>query len=414
MARLNLILCVLLGLCVAGCFSYPPNARLGHFDPHAGYRFDLYPATTKNTDDVFIVLCFSGGGNRSAAFSYGVLESFHDTPIAGGKSLLDEADIISSASGGSFTAAYYALFGNRIFQDYKQRFLYKDMQASLIYAALSPYNWLRLCSPWFGRVELSSEYLDQNVFMHKTYADILARHTRPFVVLNSTDMSIGKRLEFTQDQFDALYSDLSKFPIGRAVAASSAFPVALSPLTLNNYCRGPDYADPRWLKDAADESNRTDDPRRFETAQNFMSYSDHKNRAYIHLLDGGIADNLGVRGPLAGIMAVQINDLINSGKIKKLVFVVVNSASNPYTDRDRHARTPGVVDVIETVASVPIDNFTADSVAAVHDYITQLKQSKTIYKARAATNPSSPYSPLMDMDFYEIQVNFDSLKDKSF
>ena len=48
-------------------------------------------------------------------------------------------------------------------------------------------------------------------------------------------MTLGARFEFTQDQFDLLCSDLSTVPVARAVAASSAFPILLSPLTLHNY-----------------------------------------------------------------------------------------------------------------------------------------------------------------------------------
>jgi NTE family protein len=57
------------------------------------------------------MLSFSGGGTRAAALAYGVLQHLARTPIAGGRSLLDEVDVISSVSGGSFTAAFFALNG---------------------------------------------------------------------------------------------------------------------------------------------------------------------------------------------------------------------------------------------------------------------------------------------------------------
>src|SRR6266508_1933198 len=58
---------------------------------------------------------------------------------------------------------------------------------------------------------------------------------RPFVIINADDMSSGNRFEFTQDQFDLLCADLRPFPIGRAVAASSAFPGLLNSMTINSY-----------------------------------------------------------------------------------------------------------------------------------------------------------------------------------
>ena len=45
--------------------------------------------------------------------------------------LLDEVDGISSVSGGSFTAGYYGLFGDRIFEDFETKFLKKNIQGAL-------------------------------------------------------------------------------------------------------------------------------------------------------------------------------------------------------------------------------------------------------------------------------------------
>lgn len=66
--------------------------------------------TSHRSNDVTVVLAFSGGGTRAAALAYGVLEALRDTRITlDGESqrLLDEVDLISSVSGGSFTAAYF-------------------------------------------------------------------------------------------------------------------------------------------------------------------------------------------------------------------------------------------------------------------------------------------------------------------
>jgi len=66
----------------------------------------------KRSDDLTLMMTFSGGGTRSSALSYGVLQHLRDTNITinGQKRrLLDEIDLISSVSGGSFTSAYYGL-----------------------------------------------------------------------------------------------------------------------------------------------------------------------------------------------------------------------------------------------------------------------------------------------------------------
>jgi NTE family protein len=56
----------------------------------------------------------------------------------------------------------------------------------------------------------------------------------PFVAIHATDLTIGSPFTFVQDQFDYLCSDLSTYPVARAVAASSAVPLVFSPITLRN------------------------------------------------------------------------------------------------------------------------------------------------------------------------------------
>ena len=111
------IAAVACALLLAACATFPRNPPLAKYDPSAGYRFDLLEQGS-NSDELFVILAFSGGGTRAAALSYGVLEALRDTKIQWHNrkaSLLDEVDVISSISGGSFPAAYYALYGSRTF-----------------------------------------------------------------------------------------------------------------------------------------------------------------------------------------------------------------------------------------------------------------------------------------------------------
>ena len=95
----------------------------------------------KNKENL-VVLAFSGGGTRAAAFSYGVLEFLKRTEVVGPKGnkvrLLDEVDVITGVSGGSFTALAYGLYGDKLFADYEQRFLKRNVQGDIIARAFSP------------------------------------------------------------------------------------------------------------------------------------------------------------------------------------------------------------------------------------------------------------------------------------
>ena len=118
---------------VIGCAHYPVNQPLKQVDPQSGYR-GKYTGTPGNSENLLLYLTFSGGGTRAAALSYGVLEELRKTEVVidGRKRrLVDEIDGISSVSGGSFTAGYYGLFGDRIFEDFESKFLKKNIQGGL-------------------------------------------------------------------------------------------------------------------------------------------------------------------------------------------------------------------------------------------------------------------------------------------
>ncbi len=144
------------------------------------------------------MLASSGGGTRSAAFAYSVLEKMRDTPIVvQGKTrrLFDEVDVIAAVSGGSFTAAYYGLFGERIFTDFEQRFLRRDVQGGLLAQLLNPGNLLELASDGFNRSDLTARWLGRNVFEDRTFAD-MARGNLPLVIINASDLNNGSIFSF--------------------------------------------------------------------------------------------------------------------------------------------------------------------------------------------------------------------------
>ena len=88
----------------------------------------------RNLGKLQLYLMFSGGGTRASALSYGVLKELAATTVTiDGEQirLLDEVDLISSVSGGSFTAAYYGLYGEKIFDDFEESFLKRNVDRDL-------------------------------------------------------------------------------------------------------------------------------------------------------------------------------------------------------------------------------------------------------------------------------------------
>jgi hypothetical protein len=91
----------------AGCSHfghYPVNAPPEKYEPGYGY-IPRNMGPEGNSEELLLILTFSGGGTRAAAFSYGVLEELRATEVAlGGKKrrLSDEVDIRKKGSGPAF------------------------------------------------------------------------------------------------------------------------------------------------------------------------------------------------------------------------------------------------------------------------------------------------------------------------
>jgi NTE family protein len=408
-------------LLLAGCATVEPgNPPLAHYAKDQGYSFERL-GHEGNSDQLFVVVSFSGGGTRAAALAYGVLEALRDTMIEwqGRKvRLLDEVDVISSISGGSFPAAYYALRGDRTFEEFPGKFLYRPIQSELIRLALTPASWLKLAASAYGRSDLAAEFYDREVFGGATYADLLRRDRRPFVVLNATDMTTGLPFPFVQDQFDLLCSDLAGVKLARAAAASSAFPGGLTALTFWNYAGSCGYQQPAWVALAMQDHAARVDARRTARAENRLSLADPA-RPYLHLTDGGVADNLGLRGPLDAILSVNhpwsLVRMLNQERIDKLVVIAVNAATNPATKRDQSAEVPGLIDTLTTAATVPLDNYSFDSVELLNKIASEYRaDGRTVAAcnrlsaakgAQCALRLQGPH----EVELYPIEVAFEYL-----
>ena len=278
-------------LLVSGCASYGVivNDAMPAPKPPQEYSVRSHTVTGKSSD-ISLTLTFSGGGTRAAALAYGVMLELRDTQVmVDGESarLLDEVDIISSVSGGSFTAAYYGLHGDGLFDTFEDVFLRYDIEKQLVRQVLNPLHWFGRK----GRTQRAIEYYDKKIFHGATYADML-KPGRPLVIINSSDLAYAVRFSFIQEYFDLLCSDLLSYPVANAVTASSAVPIVFNPVVVENYsdCDGVDTG---WLDEVRQRAMGSGDIELTSLAVDLESYSDKTQRKYIHFVDGGITDNIG-------------------------------------------------------------------------------------------------------------------------
>lgn len=418
---LPVLLCVLL---LGGCATRPINSSITQVDLNLGYRnLRPQPALHQESQDTMVILAFSGGGTRAAAFSYGVLEALRDIEVVNedGKKTraLDRVNLITGVSGGSFTALSYGLYGEKIFNFYDADFLKRDVQGELISRAINPLNWTHLASSGWGRSELAAELYDEILFHGATYAD-LEKAGGPIILASATNITSGAGFTFDQGYFDYLCSDLNSVPISRAAASSSAVPFALSPVTFNNYGGDCKFKSPEYLSEFTNPSEMPRPAARIiKELHDLQSYQDSKNNPYVHLVDGGLSDNLAMRQILEFLQGLEAMRLAGKktplDNLKRIIVFVVNSLSTPSTDWNKSPSGPGSIELLIKATGVPIDHYSYEEVEALKDTQARWKSMQKLRNSKLfANNKNVELERIIDtpnIDLRTINVAFSQLKD---
>jgi NTE family protein len=327
--------------------------------------------------EVLLVLAFSGGGKRSAAFAYGALLGLRSLTIAeNGRrhALLDDVDYISAVSGGSFPAVYFGLYRDKTFSTFENDFLKRDVNAFIFGIYLLPWNWEWLINPLFGTNDAMAAVYDRLMFHGATYAD-LAKQGLPMISVEATDIVGGIAFPFNQNSFDLLCSDLSSFPVARAVAASAAFPILFSPITLISHRSGcvaypPPNAPPNDRRDSAGTMSRQS-----VLAANAARQMNPERTRYVHLMDGGIADNLGLRS-LSNALILLDRDTDEFRRLaretRRIIVISVDGQGSSDPTLGRRRVVTGLGQIISAVTGTQINAYSFETLLLVDQQVSEL------------------------------------------
>ena len=390
---------------LAGCTSmarYPENPPLENFDPDN----TISSMDAQGSGDTLLILTFSGGGSRAAALAYGVLEALAATRLASESKkqrMLDEIDMISAVSGGSVTAAYFGLYGERIFTDFRNQFLERNVTAELTSAMLSPGTLGRLSSVTFGSGDVLDEYFSRQLF-GKAVLRELVDGQGPFVQINATDLFKGGQFGFTPEQFALICSDIDRFPVSRAVAASSAVPMIFAPVTLANRAGSCNYDPPQWLQEGLRE--RGINNRRHRLASSLGTYLDTANHPYIHLVDGGLADNTGLRAVMDYLVIEDglWNTLqrFNLHQARNIVLITVDASAILPSRWEQSDATPPGSAILDAATTTPLVNYNFETLEYLRSNLPEWASELQHHRCKRYSDCTTPGVYLIELHLGEI------------
>jgi NTE family protein len=405
--------CLLAASLLSACATTRPWGN----EPLADREVVVYDGRAQLVDrsrnpDLLVVASFSGGGSRAAAFAHAVLgELRSETFLWHGKptNLAAEIDVLAGVSGGSITAAHLALHGlDESLRRFPAEFLATDFQGSLVRSMLSPSNLVRTTSPWFGRGHVLAETFDGALFNGATFGTLAALPSRPYLMIGATDLATGADFDFTSEQLGRLCSSIDRVPLAFAVAASSAVPVLFSPLTLHSHsslCAQRGLLAPPQPAEMADSAR----VRMIKQEQNALG---HPGRRYIHLVDGGIADNLGTRritdyvAQAGGIGPVLRSlGLVEEGGRsvpRRIVFIAVNAERELRLGMDSSDEVPSTWEVLDALVYAGLGRSSKETSLVFSDAVAQ-------WRREIQTTPGLG----SDADIYSIELKLSDISDPS-
>jgi NTE family protein len=232
-----------------------------------------------------VALCLSGGGYRAMLFHVGTLWRLNEL------AWLRKLNRVSSVSGGSITAGVFALawkdlgfdatgvalnFNAKVVEPLRRLANIGIDVASVITGILLPWTHVS------DRVE--SAYR-KHLFGNRTLQDLPSDDEGPRFVFNATSVQTGALMRFSRPYLADYHLGMVKSPrvaLAKVVAASSAFPPVLSPVTLS-------------LEGLT-----------FESGTGEPSYAAFRKEAV--LTDGGVYDNMGLETAWKRYKTVLVSD----------------------------------------------------------------------------------------------------------
>lgn len=214
---------------------------------------------------------------------------------------------------------------------------------------MNPVALLSLAMPGVGRSDVAAKWIGDNVFENRTFAQM--RWPRgPFVIVNASDISTGTTFSFIQQQFSFLCSSIADYPVARAVMASAAVPGYFTPIAIENRADDcPDRHAP-WVRRALERPNVYS--REYHVARALERYANPASMPVVRLLDGGLTDNLGVRGSMMSPVMHRGNvadmtgafDASSLDRISKVLVVVANAQAYEDYAWSRSGAEPGLIE----------------------------------------------------------------------
>ena len=163
--------------------------------------------------------------------------------------------------------------------------------------------------------------------------------------------------------------------------------------------------EPEWIGSALTDPAASSRLRNL--ALQARSYLDGDKRRFIHLIDGGVSDNLGLRGSTdnAVVYAGGSRPSPALQKARRIAVIIVDANTDPDYGWDSTERSPGFWNLLGLVGGVPIRRYSFETIELFRETMARLARETSA--VRLTTNGPG------ELTIYTVELHFNQLADDS-
>jgi NTE family protein len=175
----------------------------------------------------------------------------------------------------------------------------------------------------------------------------------------------------------------------------------LSPISMRNNAGTCGYVQSELIDEAL--ANRLTNPRQYRAARSFSQLQD-PSKKFLHLVDGGISDNLGLR---AGLDILEVTnslqrtaEMMNAKVVDTLVVISVNAETDPDPSIDLSSAAPGFASMMNAVSGGQIRRINFDTLLLTQELVERLAR-----ESRDAGFPVETFLVAVDFEDFAEKAN---------
>jgi NTE family protein len=148
--------------------------------------------------------------------------------------------------------------------------------------------------------------------------------------------------------------------------------------------------------------------RRYQEARRIEHYAGPEGKQFVHLVDGGISDNLGLRAlfdkaTYAGGY-VALTEMTGYTRFRRVLHIVVNAQKERSAEGGETENPPGPLRTIQGASSLTLDRYTFETVENFQGDIATWMQELKTYRCAEESGGSQPAN-CSDLAAYFIELN---------